>query len=348
MRSLARYASANAKTRARLGKLLSREEYERLSSANEISGFLDVLRGTVYRDLVKDTRSEEDLPELELLLWGKEMNSCKEVYRDLRGIPGKFAEILLEKYEIQQLLIVLRMKFDNREFDRNCIIPRLEVLHPLPLEKILESTSLEQAILYLERTPYREPLVKGWEGFKKTGAFFFLEWSLEKDHYIKLGEIADKLSNNDKKIVKRLIGLEVDLLNIARVIRFKKYYQISAGEIAEFLLPYGWQVRRQVLVESFLEGDASSLLKELKKGPAGQLASFAEGTNRKGTLLILESVLWRLMAQEARSALMKFPFTIGTEIAYLNLMRIEIRNLKIILGIKSRNVDKDILGELVI
>jgi V/A-type H+-transporting ATPase subunit C len=334
MTRLGTYAYLNARLRARLGKLLSPQEYQALSSAPNLLAIYERLRHTDYSGAISEARSAADLPQVESALVEHLVECHRQVAAHTSGHVRAFLTELLRKFETDNLKAVLRV-WNSKVAEERQFIHRDLICFEIPIDAILEAETIEEVIVLLEDTPYRKPLSRERENFKQSGSLFRIEVALDRELYESTWSTIEKLPASDKKIAARLLGIEIDILNINSILRFYKYYKLSLPEIAALIIPHGLEIDSAVLTHVYPGTDPATFATSVLAGPYRGISEAVAGEEETRALQMVEDLLRELFFQQVRKALGGFPFTIGVAIAYLRLKKMEVSNIITILNAKA-------------
>ncbi len=337
---IGKYALINAKVRARLSELLAPETISRLADARDVPEFYGVLQGTLYEHVLARPEVSLDPRVAEKLLVEQEVQWHVELLKDLRGSAKALIELLLEKYEIENIKTALRIREGDRGAEDLRYIIRKELPHSLPYQSIAEAASIEDVLPYFISTPYLGPVKAVLDDYKQRGTLFPVEIALEIDFYKRLREAVDRLDRADRRIAHRLIGLEIDMKNISWLIRLKFYYSIPSGNLGDYNIPGGFRFTGDRLRQAFMADSMKDVLATVLDSSFRPVAELLRREEELSKLYLLEIILWSYLMHEAKRTLGGFPFTIGTVLSYLILKRTEIRNLITILNGKLLNLEK--------
>lgn len=322
----------NAKVRARLSTLLSPEQINRLAEARDLAEFYAALDGTIYERIFSRPEITFDPRVGERLLLEQEVEWHTELLQDLRRAERDLIAHFLEKYEIENLKVALRIREGNRGEEEMNYIIRRDLPHALPYQAISETGSLEQALSLLSGTPYFAAVNAVLDDYKTRGTLFPVEIGLEIDYYRRLKQRVEALAKRDREIARHIMGLEIDQKNIGWLIRLKFYYDIPLGELLDYNIPGGYKMTREKLRQSFKAESIREVLSVALEKSYRAAADILIREEKLSRLYLLEIILWTYLLGEARKILGGFPFTIGTVLAYLVLKRTEIRNIISILN----------------
>ena len=337
---VSKYSLVNAKVRARLSTLLAPELVNRLAETRDLPEFYAVLGGTVYEDIFSKPEITFDPRVGERLLIEREIGWHAELLRDLRGAEKALIAHFLEKYEIENLKVVLRMREGSRGEEEMKYIIRRELPHSLPYQAIAEAHSIEETLVLLGGTPFMGAMQAVLDDYKERGTLFPIEINLEVDYYRRLLKLVRALSKRDREIAMQLVGIEIDQKNIGWLVRLKFYYDVPVGALLDYHIPGGYRMTRDRLTRAFRADTLREVLMVALEKSLGQATDALIREGQLSKLYLLEIILWNQLIAEAKHALMGFPFTIGTILAYLILKRTEIRNIITILNGKVYRMDR--------
>ncbi len=337
---IGKYSLVNAKVRARLSRLLSPEIISRLADARDVPEFYGVLQGTLYEQVLAKPEVSLDPRVAEKLLVEQEAQWHSELLKDLRGPVKALIELLLEKYEIENVKTALRVREGERGGADLQYIVRKDLPHSLPYQSIAEAASIEDTLPYFISTPYLGPIKAVIDDYKQRGTLFPIEISLEIDFYKRLRAAIERLDRTDRRIAQRLFGLEIDMKNISWLIRLKFYYAVPAGDLGEYNIPGGYRLTGERLRQAFMADSMKDVLGTVLDRSFRPVAELMRREEELSKLYLLEIILWSYLVSEAKKTLGGFPFTIGTVLSYLILKRTEVRNLITILNGKLLKMEK--------
>jgi len=337
---VSKYSLVNAKVRARLSTLIDSERVNRLAEARDLAEFYSTLDGTIYDETFSQPEIAFDPRVGEKLLLEREVDWHAELLKDLRGAEKDLVSHFLEKYEIENLKVALRIRESNRGGEDMKYLVRQDLPHSLPYQAISEASTLEDALSYLARSPFYKAVNSVVDDYKDRGTLFPVEINLEIDYYERLKEKVQKLSKKDREISQKLIGLEIDQKNLGWLIRLKFYYDIPVGELLEYNIPGGFRMTRDRLRQAFKADSIQEVLSVALDKSISNLSEILVKGQDLSKLYLLEIILWNILISQARKTLGGFPFTIGTVLSYLILKRTEIRNIITILNGKVYKMDR--------
>jgi len=348
MSALARYAFTNAKVRAMLSSLFTKPQLNSLVSAKDIDEFLSVAKASTYESIFKKLTPPYEPRVIELGLVRDAIEKHNRILKNLKGPPAEVVFLLLSKYELANLKNLLRIWHTMADGEELNYLYKEKICYDIPISEVLTRKTIEEVILLLDKTPYKDALMNGRTGFKERGSIFYLEIALDIDYYKRLWNKVAALSPMDRGLASRLIGVEVDIKNISWIVRFKQYYKMPLGELVSYIIPGGYQIAEPLIRKVYSSEDIRTVITGLSRKPYQDLTTLVSGAYDKSKMFMLEAMLWQVLLKEAKSALSKFPFTIATVLAYLILYTAEARNIVSLLYSKLYQLEPErISGSLI-
>ena len=338
MLDLTKYSFVNSKIRAMLSYLLSPAHFERLVEARDVNEMTDILKGTAYNGIVEHLdRSHVELGNLEKELIKEDLRIYRKVCDMFSTKEEKnFISQLLERYEIEELKVVLRAWHKKIPINLNDYILSDKINYWIDFKKILSAPNIEEIMLLLDQTPYERPLISARKKFQEHNSTFYLETALDRDFYERLLITIDKFSPSDKKVARKLLGIEIDIENINSLIRLKKYYSLGTAAITDAVIPGGENVDRDNVEKFYTTNGLSKIIESIGLGPQVKINNFDDEN-----AYFIGNFLYEILLHQVKRVLAGFPFTIGTTMGYLILKRRETQNIISLFYSKALGIKKD-------
>ncbi len=340
-----KYAFINAKLRARISKILPAELSAEMSRAKSLSEAVELLRSTDFALVESVFGQTGDIKSAELELARKEVRLYLELEDLTKGEVRAIVFALAERFEVENLKHALRLWFDSRVRGRRIdaavgYLLRDRVHRDLPLDRIVNAGSLQEAAEALAGTPYGELVAQQAEEVARVQSLFPVEIALDHYFYRQLLAAVGNLGPRDREIARRMIGAEIDLANINWLVRFKGFYKLDPERALACAIPEGIHFSPRAMAEAYVMDNPSNVLGELVRrrypGLSGLLGS-KEPLESYARLVLIERILAEILMLEVRHLLAGYPFTIGILLAYFVLKSAEIRRIKTILNAKFYN-----------
>jgi len=347
-----RYAFINAKLRARLAKVLDNGLINRIVDAPTLDDALMLLRNTPYGVLETQFKRTGNLKAGELELFRQEVHLYREMEKYVDEEVLEMVRALAVNYELETLKNALRLFFD-RTVRRRSIEERVEYLfterieHEIDALQIAGAENLDRVIELLTGTPYAAIVDRHRDSLLQRKSLFPLEVALDHYYFDNLIEKAGALNSRDRKVAMRLIGIEIDLLNINWIIRFRNFYKLPLERVLQYTIPRGFTMDQKAVREAYASEKVVEIIQGIvrKKYPslATLLSTPAGDTNSR--ILLVERILDQILMLEVRKILSGYPFSIGIILAYFILKRHEIRKIAMVLNAKQYRLTKERIRE---
>ncbi len=336
------YAFINAKLRTRISKILPEQFIRQLARARSLAESVQMLAETDFAPVQKIYEQTGDIKTAELELLRKELSIYLELEKLVEEEVLGFVHALCERFETENLKNALRLWFDRRIRGRNIedargYLLRKPIHHPIDLDGIINSDTLEEVADRLQATPYAAIVRQQSAQVMKDSSLFSLELALDRFLYHRLVEAADRLAPRDREIARRLIGVEIDLQNVGWLIRFKNFYSLETEQALGYTLAGGLNLEPELMRESYVseqtDREISALVGRRYPEIAPLLAS-KEQTKFTARLTLIERILEEIIKIEVRKIMTGYPFTIGIILSYFILKSDEIRKVMTVLNAK--------------
>lgn len=338
MFDLTKYSFVNSKIRAMLSYLLSPAHFERLVEARDTNEMTDILKGTAYKAIVEHLdRSNVELGNLEKELIKEDLRIYRKVCDMFSTKEEKnFVSGLMERYEIEELKVILRAWHKKIPIDLNDYIISDKIIYDIDFKKILAAGNIEEIIILLDHTPYKQSLLEVREKFKERNSSFYLEIALDRGYYKRLFSTIDKFAPSDKKVARKLLGLEIDIENINSIIRLRKYYSLGEAAMQDVVIPGGEKVAKDNLEKILATNGLSKIVETIALESHAKIKSLEDEN-----AYFIGNFLYEILLHQVKRVLAGFPFTIGTTMGYLILKRRETHNIISLFYSKALGIKKD-------
>ena len=238
--------SANAilaKARAMYGKCLKEADYQGLlncKSVTEIAAYLK--QRTAYSSAISGM-NENEMHRGQL-----ETKLRQELYFDLFALSRyahedtlAFSDFVISKMEIEQIIKCLMLVNIGKPEEYVYSMPlSLDKFAKISLEALAGVRSYSDMLDALKGSPYYSVLLQFSPKDNERINITYIEIALENKSYEKAIEtIQNGKHKSDKKELLDIFSSMLDIENMSRIIRLKKYYGFSEEEIMPMLIPYG-------------------------------------------------------------------------------------------------------------
>lgn len=351
------YAFVNAKLRGRLSRLVSRELLTEMAESRSLEEAVRFLEKTAYESVVRVYSETGDilLAELEIERINRAgLNDMRRYVAQFgRDDAADFVDALLLRFEIWAIKNAIRLWYEHRIRGRS-IEGKISYLirsDGADLEEIVNAPDTETIIALIEKRPFSAVLGRELPSVEEKHSIFDLEISLDRWYYRTLREAASRLHGRDRSIAERLVGMEIDTINVNWIVRLHAFYRSGTERAlpqAEILS--GGSIIDKGLIRTAMESQnpagalSQAIGTRIGAGSPDESAEHEDTSVR--SLAFLESLLQQMLVYESRRILGGYPFTIGIVLAYFLLSRQEARSLTTVLNGKFYQLSSDQFGGL--
>jgi vacuolar-type H+-ATPase subunit C/Vma6 len=331
MEAVREYGLINAKVRAWRSRLLTESAYHSLAAAKDEKDLVNILSQTGYKNAAG--LAGLDPEALEFKLQVEETDRLLIIEKYSKSDSKKFVRMLLERYDAERLKAALRLWHARSS---NPIQPPLGegVLYNFSVQDIIDAPDLGEIAALLEGTPFHEAVTESIPLYEERKTLFPVELAIDRDLFDRLWKAGMDLNALDRKIVRGLLGVEIDLKNLDWISRFRNYYKLPLAEIKDLLLPNGSKLDSEFLNRMASENRLSEAMFRVTRGtgvpvPGEDPLSRKEGA-QASNLDAMERFLHQILLDEAKRAFRANTISIGSILGYFYCMRIETRNLRML------------------
>lgn len=341
MSSPSKYGALKGKISAIKYKMLKKDDYNQMIKKDNIIDILNFLKkNTLYEEVLKDFKKEEvHRGDFEFYLKKGYLYEIKKMMKFMSFKEKKFYKSLFLRYEVEDLKIILRAVARKEEIN----LVRQNLLrinyYGLDYDELLKSKTVQQLVSKLHHKPYY-PYLRNLEDEDEDRMEFHMEMNLETLYFRELVDKSKFLEKKDEKIIRDIIGVNVDLINLQFLYRAIKYYKITAEEILNYTIPLGKYMRINKLKSLAYTKTVEEFLKEIKTSKYSYIF--------KDDDLNIETNQLRFLASFLAKMSKKNTFTIAEVIEFIHFLEFEVKDIiSIIEGVRY-DIKKDELKDFII
>lgn len=334
------YGFLNAKLKARISGLLSREFLETLVRAPTLPEAVARLKDTPYSALESEYSRTGDLRGCEALLYSMEVECHSSLERFAKEPVRSVIRAHTVRFEAETLKNALRLRFERRirghvSDGSDVYLYRGPLPNRLDLDAVLAAPDPESLAAAVSGTPYEPALRRAAPRAETEKTLYPLEAELDRLSFGILLASLEGLSRRDREIARRILGIEIDLHNVQWLARAQHFYRLGPEEALASLIPGGGTYDSARAAAAYKSGNLTDLTAVLLGGRNRGLGALAgSGGDPTARLAFLEGALREVLRSESGRLLAGYPFTIGTVLAYFARKREEIRALLALLNAK--------------
>ncbi len=232
-----------SKARAMYGKRLTDKDYQSLVTCSSVAEVLSYLKSHTKYSALLNSISEKDVHRgrLELILKQQLFYDFASLCRYEISAGEHFSQYIIIRTEIEQILHYLMLFNSGKLNEYIYALPMYFDKHTkIDLNALSRTDNYEKFLTVLEGTPYHSILSKYKPDEHNNLDIPTIENSLYTYFYKKVFYIINNYTKgNTKKELNYIFNNYLDLCNFVRILRLKKYYNMTADKIKENLLPFG-------------------------------------------------------------------------------------------------------------
>jgi V/A-type H+/Na+-transporting ATPase subunit C len=346
------YGYANARIRGMKSHLLSRAFLDELIVAQDLGQFIQPLMDTDYAgDLDEALIRGRDAAAVDEALKNNMVRTYQKVLGFLNQEASFILTTLLGRWDVFNLKTIVRgkqMHLVQGEIDEGLLAAgQLSSVDLLALAKAEDIKGLVD-LASTWGLPYAHALREGYGQFMASGDLAQLELALDR-HYADWARERLQKSRANITMARKILGIQVDTMNLVTVMRFQKADHESFKP-EQFFLEGGAAIHLPLYVELASLSDVDQVLDRLRGTPYGKLLDdVAVKFIEANSISVFERALEDYLMRRALNLGVGDPLGIGVGISYLWAKQNEITNLRIIVKGKSVGMPLErVRGELIL
>ncbi|MGQ9719982.1 MAG: V-type ATPase subunit [Candidatus Jordarchaeum sp.] len=344
------YASINAKVRALKSRMLTIGDYEKLVQAADIDEAVRLLNATSYGEVLAraDLRFPLDTIEVDRVL-SEELNKTLDlvVSSSPYNVRSYLKPYQKKLYYDNLILVINAVHFKT---PAQTVLQYLIPLSPKEMDEyknLLNMQTVYQVIDLVKEPQTKQILQDTIPEYESIKSPIVFEAALERSVYKTLWNKIVTLNATDRRYAQKLIGTKIDLMNILIIMRAKTQ-RLQPQTIENLILPTFYRAENSI-IDSIAARDIEEVLNILLVSEYKYLAHMAkEAYGENKSTSAIEHAFEEYSTQLAYTLMVGDPFHIGVPIAFLDLKKNEIRNIKIILFGKVEKVEPRVIRDLLI
>lgn len=320
------YTHLNTKIRAMLGRMLKDEDFDNMLQLNSVKDIAAYLKQhTYYKNNFEGIDDEVvHRGDLEVLLYRAHLTDALKIARYLKGNEKAFYRFVYRKQEVEDMKKMFRALEMGKPLStlnrQTLFISRHSCID---FNVALQATNARELVDTLEGTMFYKALDPLITKDKRIN-LFSAEMALDMYYYKTVREqIGKYTSGKNREILEKAFGLEVDFRNMSWIYRGKKFYNIRKEILYTYMMPGGYKLKRDRIVELVEAETADHVLNILRKGPYKDIVDFESGH--------WDNSFFKYYGHLQRMNIRLLPNTIAPVIGYIFLKEIEIMNLTTII-----------------
>lgn len=264
-----------SKARAMYGKRLKPSDYERLLACDTVPEILSCLKTIPKYAQIMSKLSERDIHrvQLEAAVRQKLFEDYEVLCRYEITVGEDFSDYTIMRAEMEQIMRFVTMLKAGTPQQFYMTLPKyFHKVSSFNITEMSKATNYDEFLKVLGKSNYAKLLAP----FKpKKGEEINLadiENALFNYMFKRVYSIIEKTSGAEKKDLKSMFDVNIDLRNFSRILRLKQYYKMEPDEIRKQLLPFG-SLRERHLQAMCNAEDEKEVYSIMQQTPAGKILS---------------------------------------------------------------------------
>ena len=263
------------KAKAMYGKRLTEEDYQALINKKSISEIAAYLKNQTYfkECLVNVNENKIHRGYLEMLIRQDLFVRFSSLIRYANAEDEKgFFRYGILKAEVLQILLCARMLKNKDNVQMIAKLPLYYEKHVVfDLDELTKVKVLPDLLNVLIKTPYYDVVFPHISSSIETFDYTSLETALMSYYYNEVLKMVDSNPRiKDSEVIHDIFKTNIELDNITKIYRMKRYFNAAPSQIHEVLTPTYFKIPEKQLKAMIDDLDATRFLEALSHGPYGK------------------------------------------------------------------------------
>lgn len=252
-----KYPNINSKLKGMYAKKITKDDLEDLIKQSNFKNVVAMLKDK--DDIFKNVDENIDRIEIETLLDESLINYINKIMKLLSKKHKYQFKLFLLRYEIKCIKSIFR-KFFSEDNASDIIVQNVKKWGNSLFDDIkgIENANNFEEFFYLIRSFKYNKIVKKYQNKEKISIFEF-ENDIDKEYFETIYKASKGVYN-----YRKIIGSEIDLLNILWIYRVKKYYNYEKDKIQDILIKRYYKLNYKI-INKIIDANLFEEIKEILK-----------------------------------------------------------------------------------
>lgn len=257
----------SAKAKAMYGRRITHSDYQALIQKKTVADVASYLKHETYYSDILSGINEANIHrgQLEMLLRYDWFNRFSALLR-YGNEKSHFYHYIIGHNEIEQIMACLHMIEHGDQLELVSKMP-VHLAHYMSFDlfALAKVSDYDQLLEVVAHTPYYQTLLDARPRYMDEFDYVGVESKLTKIYYDDLIKTIHSLFSGEKRAkIEQMFTVQIELNNIIKIYRLKKYYNTSPDKIREVVTPhYGFFSKE--MVDRLIEADnADDVLEQLR------------------------------------------------------------------------------------
>ena len=250
-----KYPNLNSKIKGMYAKRITKNDLEDLIKQNNLKNAILLLKSKC--DIFKNADENIDRLEIESLLEKNQINDILKIQKLLDNKDKEIFEMFLLQYEIKCVKSIFRKLFSDDKTD-DIIVQNVKMWTNALFNDIRGIETVQNFYEFfgaIKRMKYNKILKKYQE--QENINVFEVENEIDKLYFETLYDTVKNEVNS-----KKIIGSEIDLLNVLWIFRIKKYYIFESEKINQILIKRYYKLKPNI-IQKIIQTNSFEEIKEI-------------------------------------------------------------------------------------
>lgn len=250
-----KYPNLNSKIKGMYAKRITKNDLEDLIKQNNLKNAILLLKSKC--DIFKNADENIDRLEIESLLEKDQINDILKIQKLLDNKDKEIFEMFLLQYEIKCVKSIFRKLFSDDKTD-DIIVQNVKMWTNALFNDIRGIETVQNFYEFfgaIKRMKYNKILKKYQE--HENINVFEVENEIDKLYFETLYDTVKNEVNS-----KKIIGSEIDLLNVLWIFRIKKYYNFESEKINQILIKRYYKLKPNI-IQKIIQTNSFEEIKEI-------------------------------------------------------------------------------------
>ncbi len=336
----------NARVHGMSSRLIPVHGFERLIAQPSLDGIITELEKTPYREEIVEARIlHSGISCIEYALRKNLMKTYRKILSLVEGEKSaRYITIFLKKWDVQNIKTIIRGKnilTPNEEIS-GCLIPAGTMDEPTLIELVKQPDV--RAVVDMMATwdiEYAIPLTRHIGEFFERDEIGILEFALDEYYFgSSLKELTGK--RHDDKVVRDLIGTEIDIRNIKTALMMIRD-SVPADDAAPFIFSGGKEITPEIILEMIRTKKISDAVRFLEPTSYRFLQVIPDNEGFDGKISAYEKELDHFMIRQGIALFRGDPLSFTIVIGYLWAKLNEVTNIRVIARCREAGMPDELM-----
>lgn len=333
-----------AKTKAIFANRLKEHDYNNLLAKKNMTEIVMYLKNDTYFAGCLDGINEKAIRrgQLEILIRNELLYRISKILKFASDIENSIYKFFILQSEIHLITTIVRSYYDEEVVSFSKLPILIEHQLSFDLKTVANTKNYDELLQSLKGNTYYNILLKYQSRSFDEFNFVALEYDLYNSYYTRVLEILDKYPNDKSKIIKDIFNAEIELNNIAKIYRLKKYFKSTIEQIRALTFPFYHRFNKDEFEDFLKIEDAEMIIEKLKK------SNYRFFLDKEIYDDNIESVINRIMYNINKKQMFFSNDSDVVVTVYFTLAKTEIQNIVDIIEGVRYGINSDIIKKMLI